>query len=259
MRYLLRKLGFIHGRLWRQDETYRTALLVGPAPAFGVALALAIWSAIAGVRNLTAHPPPWANMPAPREWATTAEQPKPIQPSRTLPQLSSNGQLVGYEPGWNVGAHPAEVDRTMAVDVKPNAVTAFTILGPVIDLDEIIALGPKRDFFVAVGTGFFVVRQAGIYALSARLDRPGGPPVNCLTRLSFGPNRITSHITLNVGSLSTNYDTAWFDVQPGLYTMGWAFGCWHDNALVGPAHMTILIGRPGDNTLQPARADDFVR
>jgi len=260
MSYLLRKLGFIHGRLWRQDETYRVSLLVGPAPAIGVLLAVALWSGITNVKALLAQPPQWATKSVAHEWSSSAENPKPVQPKAALPQTGASGKLVGYEQGWNVSAHPVEIDRTMEVDVKPSSLDAFTMSGPLIDLDQIIAHGPKQGLFVAIGTGFLVVRRPGIYALSARLDRPGGTSVNCLTRLGFGPNRVMSHVTLDVGSASMTYDDAgWFDLQPGLYNMAWAFGCWHDNTMAGPAHMTILLRRPGEDALLPIKPEDFVR
>jgi hypothetical protein len=260
MKYLWRKLGFIHGRLWRDDETYRAALLVGPAPAVGVILAVMLWGGITSVKVLLARPPQWATPPATHEWSSNSEHPKFVQPKAALPQAGAGGKLVGYEPGWNVSAHPVEIDRTMEVDVKPSALDAFTMSGPLIDLDQIIALGPKQGLFIAIGTGFLVVRQPGIYALSARLDRPGGAPVNCLTRLGFGPNRVMSHVTLDVGSLSMTYDdAAWFDLQPGLYNMAWAFGCWHDHTMAGPGHMTILLRRPGEDALLPIKPEDFVR
>jgi hypothetical protein len=71
---------------------------------------------------------------------------------------------------------------------------------------------------------------------------------------------VISNLNVNVASaVSRDYAAAWFDLRPGLYPIAWAFGCWHNNEVAGPGRMTILISRPGDNTLLPAGPGDFVR
>ncbi len=158
-----------------------------------------------------------------------------------------------------MATRPIEVSPTMDVDVKADALTGFVISNPAIDMAQIVASGPKDALFVGVGTGLFVVRQAGIYNLSVRLERTLGPAANCLTRLGFGPRRVSSNVTLNITGGAKDFPPVSFDLQPGLYPVGWAFGCWHDQRTVGSGRMTILIGRPGQPALLPARADDFVR
>ncbi|WP_158924001.1 hypothetical protein [Acidisphaera sp. S103] len=148
----------------------------------------------------------------------------------------------------------------MDVDIRPDSLSGLSITGRDVDMDQILADGPRDTLYVAVGTGLFVVREPGIYALSLRFERPPAPVANCVTRLGFGPHRIVSHLSLNVvNNVSTHFETAWFDLQPGLYPTAWAFGCWHDKGVIGPGRITILVSHPGEKALAPARPDDFVR
>jgi hypothetical protein len=96
--------------------------------------------------------------------------------------------------------------------------------------------------------------------LSARFERPSGVAANCLVRLGLGGRRILSTLNVDVvRTISRSYPPAWFDLRPGLYPIGWVFGCWHDNAVIGPARLTILIGHPGETMLSPARPEDVIR
>ena len=120
--------------------------------------------------------------------------------------------------------------------------------------------GPKTSLYVGVGEAFLVVKDGGIYALSARLERPAAPVADCLVRLGFGPRRIVSDLGVGISSeLSKTFEPVRFSLQPALFAIGWAFGCWHDGEVVGPGRMTLLISRPGERDLQPASAGDIVR
>ncbi|HUB44623.1 MAG TPA: hypothetical protein VMB73_06525 [Acetobacteraceae bacterium] len=125
---------------------------------------------------------------------------------------------------------------------------------------QIMQRGPADGLFVGAGVGFLAVRTAGIYVISARLDRPAAPAANCLVRTGFGPHRITSSLDLGIhNDLSRHFEAARFDLQPGLYRIGWVFGCWRGRDVTGPGKMTMLVGHPGETGLEPARADDIVR
>ena len=259
MKRLLAKLGFIHRLLWQRDAGYRAAVLLGPAPLVGAGLACGLWAGALALKDVAYQPPNWAVAPKNEIWRSDANQPQVLQPAKPLPEAGSNGALVGHETGWNVVASPIQVSQTMDVDVKPSQLARFTIREPSVDMGQILAGGPKTSLFVGIGTGFFVVRQPGVYAFSLRFERPPSSVADCLTRLGFGPHRIVSYLSLNVGETSRNYRVAWFDLRPGLYPIGWAFGCWHDNEVIGPGRIIILVGHPGETNLLPARPDDFVR
>ncbi len=93
-----------------------------------------------------------------------------------------------------------------------------------------------------------------------RWRTPAGRVADCLVRLGFGPHRIVSNLEVGIADdVSKAFDAARFDLQPGLYLIGWAYGCWHDQEVTGPGRMVLLIGHPGERTLQPARPDDIVR
>jgi hypothetical protein len=83
---------------------------------------------------------------------------------------------------------------------------------------------------------------------------------NYLLRLGFGPRRVVSEVELSIANdVSKTFDPAKFDLQPGLYSIGWAFGCWRDREVVGPGRMTVLLSHPGEPHLAPARSDEIVR
>ncbi|HXT80886.1 MAG TPA: hypothetical protein VN702_15080 [Acetobacteraceae bacterium] len=251
------KLAFIHRRLWQRDGLYSASLLLGPAPIFGCAAAAALWLALHGGK----HPPPaWAVPHGSIVSGAPDGEPKTVQPSRPLPALEADGTLAGYEAGWVATTHPIAVSATLDVDVKRTALTAFPLDGASFDMGQIIKGGLAGSLYVGEGAGFLAVRMAGVYALSARIERPAGPRADCLIRLGFGSGRIVSNLELAVvRDLARSFDAARFDLQPGLYRIGWAFGCWHDQTVVGPGRMTLLVGHPGDRTLLPARPDDIVR
>ena len=261
MKRFIGKLGFIHRRLWQQGGGYRAALLLGPAPLLGVLLAGAVWGSVLSLRQRTYQPPLWAKPPTGHNtWTSDADHPQTVEPARPLPQVGADGALVGRDPGWNVAVNPIQVSQTMNVDVKADSLVGFSIKGPSVDMEQILAAGPKASPYVAVGSGFLVVREPGNYALSARFERPSGVAANCLVRLGFGGRRTLSTLNVDVvRTTSRNYPPAWFDLRPGLYPIGWVFGCWHDNVEIGPGRLTILVGHPGETMLSPARPDDVVR
>jgi hypothetical protein len=261
MRRFFAKLGFVHGRLWQRDGGYRVALLLGPAPFLGAILAFAVWGGIQGLQETTVQPPPWATpQPGPRAWADDRDHPQTVQPARSLPPISADGTLAGYAAGWNVVAKSFHVSPTMEVEIGRDPLSGFSLTGTSIDMDHILAKGPTDTPYVALGTGFFVAREAGLYAISLHFERPPGPVANCIKRLGFGPHPIGSRISVNIAnSVSVGFDTGWFDLRPGLYHTAWLFGCWHDNEVIGPGRMTILVRHPGETMLSPARPDDFVR
>ena len=238
---------------------------VGPAPLAGAILAGVLWGTILAAKQATYQPPPWAVAPPSYEKSNAGGQPQTVQAAKPLPQTGKDGSLEGYQPGWNVVASPAEVSPTLDVAVKTNVLTSFSVKGPSVEMEQIVAGGPKGSLFAGVGRGFLVVRDPGVYAVSARFERPPAPTANCLVRLGFGPRRIVSNLIVAtpnvavVGPVAKDYEAASFDLQPGLYSIGWMLTCWHDNEIIGPGKLTVLVRRPGETTLSPVRPDDIVR
>ncbi|WP_428483937.1 hypothetical protein [Rhodopila sp.] len=260
MKRFIGKLGFIHRRLWQQDGNYRIALLLGPAPCLGLSIAAVIWGSFTAVKQFTYQPPSWATAPHRAMWQTGTDQAAVLEPARPLPAFAADGSLEGIEPGWNVAIRPITVSPTMNVDVKTTSVATFNITGATIDMEQILAARSKEPLYVAVGTGFFIVKDGGTYTLSARFERVFAPTANCIVRLGFGKNRIISNVTVNVSNaVSKDYDAASFVLRPGLYPIAWGFGCWHGLKVIGPGRMTLLVVHPGGKALEPARPDELVR
>jgi hypothetical protein len=260
MSRLFGKLGFIHRRLWDRDGLYRIALFFGPAPLAGCAVVASIWFIVRALPAPVVQLPDWGKPSQSAEnWSTTGE-PQTVQPAAPLPAVDADGGLTGYETGWRATIRAVEITPTLSTNIMPTPLTTFFVNGSTIDLVPIIAAGPKGTKFVGTGSGFLVIRTPGIYALSLRIDRPPGPTADCLTRLGFGPRRVVSNYALaSQGATSRTFDAAKFDLQPGLYSIGWALGCWRDQDSVGQGRITVLIGRPGDQTLRPAGPEDIVR
>lgn len=262
MRRFLQKLSFIHHRLWRRDGIYPAALLLGPAPLLGGVFAFTVWIAIAvlggtATNHASLH---WAVPQRAAVWDTDAERPQAPQPAKPLPPIAADGTLTGYEAGWRLTTSPIQVSPTLDVDLKAVALTTFSLEGGSVDMAQIKDHGPKTSLYVGVGNGFLVVKDGGVYALSARLERPAASVADCLVRLGFGPRRIVSDLGVGISSeLSKTFEPVRFSLQPGLFPIGWAFGCWHDGEVVGPGRMSLLISHPGERDLQPAGPGDIVR
>lgn len=257
---LAAKLGFVHRLLWQRDRAYRWAVLLGPPPLLGCALAAAIWSVVPrGTRPSTVAgaDAPWAEWkrPVPQE-----EQPFTEAPSTPLPQRGADGKLVGFEPGWRGAIHPMTVSVTMDADVSGSVVSRFTLDQPVIPLTRILDAGPPSGLFVGDMTGFVVVSTPGSYALSVRLARSSPQSANCLVRLGSARHRLLRNINMNVnGQAVLNYPLTEFQLQPGLFSVAVAAGCWRGDQMVGPGEVTLMIRHPGEDAPQPARADEVVR
>jgi hypothetical protein len=50
-----------------------------------------------------------------------------------------------------------------------------------------------------------------------------------------------------------------FTLQPSLYPIAVAFGCWRDTQESGVGKATLLIRHAGHDDLQPARPDEILR
>jgi hypothetical protein len=258
------KLGFVHRRLWRDDALYRLCLLLGPAPLVGAVIAAAAWSGAQAWRSAAPSaplpsPPPWAVQHS-QVWSVSAGQPHVVQPTALLPQRAEDGGLTGYRDGWQVTINPAVLKGALDVDVEPTPLSGFTLEGAGIDMAQLVAKGPREARFVGVGAALLVARTAGVYSLTAHLERPAGESADCLSRVGFGQHRLLSSLDINlVGDIAKTFEPVRFELAPGLYRLQWAFGCWEGQQESRTGALTILVGRPGEPAPRPARAGDFVR
>jgi hypothetical protein len=255
------KLGFIHRRLWDRDSFYRVALFFGPAPLIGCGVAAGIWLMVWALPAPIVQPPDWIKLPKDTENWSTSGEPQAVKPASPIPAAGENGGLSGYEAGWSAAIRPIEISPTYNTDIKQTSLNSFFVDdGSKIDLEQIVAAGPKNTRFVGSGSGSLVIRTPGLYALTLHFDRPPGPAADCLMRLVFGSRKIVASFELEISNnFSKTYEAAKFDLQPGLYPTSWALGCWRGQETVGPGTMTILMSQPGDQSLQPVHPDDVVR
>ena len=254
---MLRKLAFAHHTLWRRDETYRLAFVLGPPVLAGSLIGAILWfgwqAVPVGDATSWARPEPTGNLPH----DGTAIVEAPFAP---LPQTASNGLPVGLEPGWDGAIQPVKIEHDLDVNVLPTRSGGFVLPAGPVDLHRIISAGPAGGLFVGVATGLFVVNRAGTYALTLKLSRNSENVANCLMRLGMGSHRILSRYELNVGgNVEMALDPVTFELQPGIYKIALAFGCWRDGQTIGPGEVTLLVRHPGETRLAPAGPADVMR
>src|SRR6202012_3243469 len=97
VRMFFSKLGFIHRRLWDRDGFYRVALLFGPAPLVGGAVAAGIWLVVQGLPAPTAPVPAWAKLPQSSDGESAGGEPHAVAPAAPLPPIGADGGYRGYE------------------------------------------------------------------------------------------------------------------------------------------------------------------
>ncbi len=260
MRRLAAKLAFVHRTLWQRDQAYRWAVLLGPPPLLGCALAVLVWAVIQQMAPHAAGPgsdAPWAHWtrPVPQEVQPFAEAPTAV-----LPRTDAGGRFVGFQPGWLGAIQPMSVDETMDANVIGSVLTHFTLDQPTIPLARILDAGPPTGLFVGTVKAFFVVQTPGAYAFSLRLARSGTQSANCLVRFGSDKHRMVRNISLNTnGQTVLNYPPTEFQLEPGLFFLEAAVGCWRGDHMVGPGDMTVMVRHPGELVLTPAAADEVIR
>jgi len=254
------KLGFAHCQLWADNPLYRLSVLAGPAPFVGALLAGVLWVAgVGGLGTGRSAPPPWAT-PEPHDtWNSTDGPIGSVKPRAPLPAVDAEGDLAGYKPGPRLVTHPIQVQGDFDVNVENMALTAVPYDGVRLEMDRIIASGPKQGLYVGVADGILAIRTAGVYTLTLRLERPPAQPSSCISRLAFGQHRVVSNVDLSLyNQVDKTFPGTQFELEPGLYPIGWVFGCWHEQAETVPGSLTLMIGHPGEAQPLPARLDDIV-
>ncbi len=262
----LGKLGFVHRTLWRQDGFYRISVLLGPAALAGLAVAAAAWWGGAAWWGAAPLPhgaaraaPAWAVPRGNDEFWASGGAPIAMPPLLPLPPSDGRGGLRGFLPGWQMYTAPLQADA-IDVTVLPDRPTVIPSHTPGFDMAAIKAQAPPgQPLYVGVGYADLVVRAAGIYGVTARLERPAAATGTCLTRLVFVSKRVISNV--DVGLIDDTrhvFDPIQFQLTPGLYPIALAFGCWQGAATGGPGRITVMIGHPGSAGLVPATGAEIV-
>jgi hypothetical protein len=261
MRLFFSKLGFIHRRLWDRGGLYRLALFFGPASSTGVALAALVWACIGAAQTTTYQPPAWAHFTAASNRDKgSPEAPLQTSPARPLPPFRADGSAIGYDSGWSMTANPVTISPTVNAEVSATPITGFTINEPTVTMARMLDEAPKDKPFVGVASGFLVIREPTTYGVFARFERPAGPVGNCLVRLSVNGRRIISNLMLNLAiRLKRDYPPTWFELQPGLYRIEWAFGCWNGNGTSDLGQISVMLVEPGGSPARPLQATEIVR
>jgi hypothetical protein len=187
-------------------------------------------------------------------------QPFTEAPTASLPRSDASGGYVGFRPGWTGGIHPISVDATLEVNVSGSVLGSFTLDQPTVLLARILDAGPPTGLFVGIGRTFFVVQTPGLYAFSARLTRAGTQSANCLVRLASSHHQMLRNVVLNsAGDAVLNFPATEFRLEPGLFLLQVAAGCWRGDHMVGPGEMTVMVRHPGESVMKPAMADEITR
>ncbi len=252
------KLAFVHRLLWARNVPYRGAVLLGPPPLIGGALAAVLWFSIhpRAVQPDSGAQIPWAHHDKP---VPQGDQPYAEKPVATLPPPRVGG-FAGFRTGWQGGILPITLDATLDANVLGTVLASFDIDRPDIPISLILDAGPPKGLFVGTAKTLLAVRVAGRYAISVRLHRPAAQSANCLVRLSSSKHRMVRNINVNMnGNAVVNYAPTEFQFDPGLYLIVLAVGCWRGDQMVGPGTVDLMIRHPGETSLVPARADEVVR
>ena len=152
------------------------------------------------------------------------------------------------------------VDATLDVNVIASVQGRFTLDQPTVPLERISDAAPPTGLFVGTGRSFFVVRTAGLYAFSARLTRSGTQSANCLIRLASSHHQMLRNVVLNsAGTAVLNFAPTEFRLEPGLFLLQVAAGCWRGDHMVGTGELEILVRHPGETVLKPATAEEVIR
>jgi hypothetical protein len=260
MKRLAAKFAFVHRTLWQRDQAYRWTVLLGPPPLFGCAVAALAWVAIQQFQHGATVPSsaaPWAHWTRP---VPQAGQPYTEAPAAALPRTDASGRFVGFQPGWMGEIRPMSVDATMDTNVFASVLTNFTIDGPTVPLARILAAGPSTGLFVGTTETYFVAQTPGIYAFSVQFAWSGAQSADCAVRFGSANHRMVRNTNLNISSQSIlSYAPTEFRLEPGLFLLQTAVGCWHGDHVMGPGTLTVMVRHPGELVLTPAAADELMR
>ena len=260
MRRVLAKFGFIHRRLWQRDGTYRAACVLGPPPLLGATVAVLAWAGMHAVPPAPADPPAaWATPSGPRT-AYATDAPRAVTPAAALPPAGPDGMPQGYRTGWQGGLQPVEIGAAMDADIKPTRLVPLATSNPSIDLAVIVAAAPANTRVAGVEFAVLAIRGAGTYQVTLRVTRTDAEPADCVTRLVFAGQRLVSNLTLDFnGPKTVTFEPAALELQPGLYPVAAAFGCWRGTKEGGSGRLEVMIRHPGEADTRPARADEILR
>ena len=260
MRGFAGKLGFVHRALWQRDAAYRWAVLLGPPPLLGCALAALVWAVVLRMAPhavATAQAIPWAHWVRP-----TLQEGQPFveTPSGPLPSTDASGHFAGFRTGWVGLIQPITVDAALDTHVAPTVLARFAVDQTTISLAQVLDAGAPSGLFVGTAKTFFAATTPGLYAFSARFTRSSPQSADCLVWLETPKHRMVRNVNLNLnGQAVLNFVPTAFELQPGLFVLEVAVGCWRGDRMVGPGELTVMVRHPGETGLQPARDDELIK
>ncbi len=259
MRRLATKLAFVHRTLWQRDHIYRWAVLLGPPPVIGVAIAALCLAVIPTIWTGTSTPTggaPWAHWTRP-----FARQTQPfVESTLPFPARDASGRYRGLQTGWRGQVHSISIDATRDVNVNGLVLASFTLDQTDIPMQRTVDAGPAAGLFVAAAQSFFVAQIPGLYAFSARLSRAGTQSADCLVRLGSFGHPMIRNINLNTESHAVlTYPTTQFRLAPGLFRVGVGVGCWRGDRVLGAGSLTLMVRTPGEAAMRPATAWELMR
>ena len=259
MRRFAGKLAFVHRTLWQRETAYRWAALLGPPPLIGVGLVLLCLSVLPKVWPGVAHRQDAA------PWAHRAQQERhadEVFPEATLPlpARDAGGGYRGFRAGWLGEVHPMTVDATRDANISEAALANFSIDQTDLALQRVVDAGPPSGLFAANALAFFVVPKAGVYGFSVRLARSGTQSADCVVRLNSKHHRMIRNLNIGTdGNAVLSYPETHFQIEPGLFGVVLAVGCWRGDHVLGDGDLTLMVRPPGEAGLRPAEAGELLR
>ena len=256
MKSLTSKLAFVHRTLWQREPLYRWSALLGPPPAIGAAFAFLVVSALQPAAPDGSGKAVWAHWtrPLPEGRGPFAEATRPFPPEDGI------GGYRGLVRGWLGETLPIMMDATQDVNVSGEVLTRFTLDQALIPLQRVVDAGPPSGLFIGGLRAWFVVPVAGEYAFSARLTRSGTLSADCLVRLGSARHRMLRDVDLGTdGSAVLNFPPTAFRLEPGLFEITLAVGCWRGPAVLGAGTMALIVRGPGETGLREARPNELLR
>jgi hypothetical protein len=253
------KAAFVHRTLWQREPAYRWAVLLGPPPLIGLGLAALVVTALQATLpsgQASGAAAAWAHWTRPN---LQAGQPF-VEPTMPLPATDANGRYKGYQPGWRGELRPMTVDAAMEVDLAGPPIGSFTLDQPDIPLQRIAAAGPPGKLFAGLAQTAFVVQAPGLYEFSVRLSRSGTQSADCVTRLGSARHPMVRSVSIDTeGGTIMNYAPTQFRLEPGLFTLVVAVGCWRGDRVVDSGDLTVMVRLPGETASRPAAPDELMR
>lgn len=252
MRLTLARAAFAHRTLWRRDETYRIAFVLGPPVLLGGLIGAAVWFALQA-RTAPLPNAAWA-VPNPGNTGQAAAAPLVIMPSFPLPRIGSDGKPAGLEPGWTGMLYRAEATPKTATILDAARIGPYEPGVDAADMAAIVAAGPKTGLYAGIQEGLLRIDEGGVYGITLRLQRNTYAMADCVMRLGIVDKAVLRQDRLNIAGLTDiTYEPVLLALQPGLYRTVTAFACWNNGSMSDTGRLSLLMRAPGQTVPTPVR------